>query len=594
MLPVSLHIEILRKYKSIEPGKIDFPAFVVISGKNGSGKTQLLEALKDDQLSELFSVAGESLSIRRFFPLGSLQPNSSDANLGASIQTYNEYTAAKTRRMGNGSPHLDFKDRLKGSLKRRVQIVAKFAGKEIEDLNQGDFIKHAPIDDASSDFDPFSQNVEAIFNRYADKQLENELQEFDRSKKRGGDDYLHPSEFLNKFGDPVSEFNTLLESAGFGYQFNRPPDLSAYERIHGRNSSFSLRLIDDISKDEITLNDLSSGEKVILSLVFALYNSHKDYDFPKVLLLDEPDAYLHPSMIQQFLSVINDVFVKRGSIVIMTTHSPSTIALAPDSSLFSMDRRNRRPQKVSREFLLASLLDGVPALRVDYENRRQVFVESSNDVYFYERFYDAVADKLQSARPLHFISSGSGGSGDSSQVRIIVKELRSSGNRTVFGIIDWDGENTECDGVLIAGVRDAIENYVFDPLILAVYLLRQTNLDTTDLGLSSKKSYLDIQHLKQDELQTLVEHVVHRVGKSLNQASDREVDLNYAGGLKLISKEWYFQLDGHKLHEAVVQSFPFLKACKKLENDILAKVLGDFPDFTPQELLNLFKRIQDS
>ncbi len=89
------------------------------------------------------------------------------------------------------------------------------------------------------------------------------------------------------------------------------------------------------NKSEVKFSELSSWEKVLNLLTLALYNSQFDIEFPKVLLMDEPDASLHPTMSKQFLEVIQKVFVEeKGVKVIITTHSPSTVALASEENLF--------------------------------------------------------------------------------------------------------------------------------------------------------------------------------------------------------------------------------------------------------------------
>ena len=102
-----------------------------------------------------------------------------------------------------------------------------------------------------------------------------------------------------------------------------------------RDAPFELKLINNFNQAKVKFSELSSGEKVLISLVFALYNTKFDVEFPKVLLMDEPDASLHPSMTKQFLDVIQKVFVQdKGVKVILTTHSPSTVALAPEEAIF--------------------------------------------------------------------------------------------------------------------------------------------------------------------------------------------------------------------------------------------------------------------
>ena len=57
-----------------------------------------------------------------------------------------------------------------------------------------------------------------------------------------------------------------------------------------------------------------------MSLALALYNSNFDIQFPKVLLMDEPDALLHPSMSKKFLDVIKEIFVIQKGVKVIEQH----------------------------------------------------------------------------------------------------------------------------------------------------------------------------------------------------------------------------------------------------------------------------------
>ena len=73
-----------------------------------------------------------------------------------------------------------------------------------------------------------------------------------------------------------------------------------------------------------------------MSFALCLYHAADQstaVDFPKVLLFDEIDAPLHPSMSRSLLRTIQKTLVEEhGIFVILTTHSPSTVALAPDTA----------------------------------------------------------------------------------------------------------------------------------------------------------------------------------------------------------------------------------------------------------------------
>ena len=94
--------------------------------------------------------------------------------------------------------------------------------------------------------------------------------------------------------------------------------------------------------------------------MLAIYTSNTDAQFPEVILFDEPDAYLHPSMCQFMLRVVQNIFViEKGIKVIMTTHSPTTVALAPDNSLYKMDRRSGSIIKTNKNHAIHLLSDGI-------------------------------------------------------------------------------------------------------------------------------------------------------------------------------------------------------------------------------------------
>jgi hypothetical protein len=103
-----------------------------------------------------------------------------------------------------------------------------------------------------------------------------------------------------------------------------------------------------------------------------------------------------------------------------------------------------RLQKTTKDQALAILTSGVPTLSIDYENRRQVFVESQYDVEYYEKIYKKLKNYLTPGISLDFISSGVRGNGNCDQVKEVVNQLyKKGGNRTVYGILDWDLKNNE-------------------------------------------------------------------------------------------------------------------------------------------------------
>mgnify|MGYP006183719209 CR=1 FL=1 len=125
-----------------------------------------------------------------------------------------------------------------------------------------------------------------------------------------------------------------------------------------------------------------------------MYNSQEKNVFPKLLLLDEPDAHLHPSMSQQFLNVIKNVLVDKFDVqIIMTTHSPSTVILAPNDSIYEMSRVEPRIRRcVSKNHAVSLLTSGLVYVG---EGTKYFLVEDNDDVAFYSFVYNQLTTDNQ-------------------------------------------------------------------------------------------------------------------------------------------------------------------------------------------------------
>ncbi|MCG8093578.1 MAG: hypothetical protein JAZ17_08110 [Candidatus Thiodiazotropha endolucinida] len=73
-----MKIKILKTNKSI-PADLEFelPPFTVLTGKNGSGKTHLFEALANRDITEII-VNDKLLKSRKYIPFGALTPHIDD------------------------------------------------------------------------------------------------------------------------------------------------------------------------------------------------------------------------------------------------------------------------------------------------------------------------------------------------------------------------------------------------------------------------------------------------------------------------------------------------------------------------------------
>ncbi|MEM9833512.1 MAG: ATP-binding protein [Bacteroidota bacterium] len=588
-----------NKYKSVDPlPGIPLPNFVVITGLNGSGKSQLLEGIANNRI--LLKVAHDRfIGSCKLVTSQTLAPNDSMIVTNQSLKqsstnTYNQYVQylKKARHHPSWALSNEIKDHKQVKI---IEQIVRNAEKDITNLTADDFYRYYPIDDGLTQNDMFYQNFSILFKRYQVKQYNNQFRQFLKEKK-GKDDvgYLTDEQFVQKYGEPPWIFvNQIVKEANLNYYINSPEDQEP-------DAAFELKLINKNNQAEIKFSDLSSGEKVLMSLGLALYNSKFDSSFPRVLLMDEPDASLHPSMIKQFLDVVQNVFIQEKQMkVIITTHSPSTVALAPEKSIFVMNKTGNRVEKTTKDKALKVLTSGVPSLSINYENRRQVFVESKYDVIFYDKVYDKLRGKLVQEVSISFISSGIDGQGNCDQVKDIVNKLVSFGNRTIYGIIDWDTKNNGNEYIKILGKdkRYSIENYIYDPLLLGAYLLREKFLPKMELGLRDNETYIDLRNFDDSKLQYIVDVISNKVKSIFQEPVDESLIVSsLINGRSVKIPKWYILYQGHELEKQLKSSFPHLNRFQRegdLKKEIISKVIDDIPEILSEDLLYLLKEVQN-
>lgn len=363
------------------------------------------------------------------------------------------------------------------------------------------------------------------------------------------------------------------------------------------------------SNAAVTYQNLSSGEKVILSISFALFNASEDRQailLPKLLLLDEVDAPLHPSMARVLLRVIEGTLVKRfGVTVIATTHSPSTVALAPEASLFIMRAGQAGMHKTTKADALNALTEGVPTIALSYHGRRQVFVESPDDAEIYSSLYLRLKNRLRSERSLEFIATGvrsprgDENTGCDNVVRI-VNQLVEAGNESVFGLLDWDNRREPSGriAVLAHELRNGLENVMLDPLLLAAFVCYHFPKEWESFDSLGHLSWAALKDSNQEQLQRAASDVCSRIFGS-GDAARR--DAQYVSGLRLELDSRVFDLDDHEYEKAVLQAFPFFRSvtkgserCAELMKRIVATVLREAPEFLPVEIETCMSQLLNS
>jgi predicted ATPase len=80
---------------------------------------------------------------------------------------------------------------------------------------------------------------------------------------------------------------------------------------------------------------LSSGHKIVLLITTRLV---ENVDERSLVLLDEPEAHLHPPLLSAFVRAISDLLVNRNGVALVATHSPVVLQEVPESCVWRLRR----------------------------------------------------------------------------------------------------------------------------------------------------------------------------------------------------------------------------------------------------------------
>jgi len=218
-----------------------------------------------------------------------------------------------------------------------LSTAMKLADKLPHELTRDDIMRAGRYEGTT-----ISNSLSEVFTAYkveqfiwAHKRIESEATEFPHLI----------AEYRSKFPPPWETMRRILsemrEATGhdelFNFDFSDPGDhdldMGNYEQF-----VFKAEMTNRSNGAEYEISSLSSGERVLMALCLVSFNQYLGRRKPKLLLLDELDAVLHPSMVAALVSTLKSLLVSHGTKVLMTSHSPMTVAALDEADIFRVAR----------------------------------------------------------------------------------------------------------------------------------------------------------------------------------------------------------------------------------------------------------------
>jgi hypothetical protein len=539
---------------------------------------------------------GAKLTKTRYIPFNGLNPNIQENCDPDTItkhvkNVWKQYQQAVNKATRRGTNNVDAQTVLgrinNENMRKHCEKALEETGKSYDSLSEDDLHDYFDISFMGQN-DFFTAQFALIFKNYHLLWLENKENEFYKSKGiETTAEVLTDEEFEEQNGKPPWEFvNKILTETNIPYEVNNPMGSR-------KDTSFTFKLKDKSDGFEISSLNLSTGEKVLMSLALAIYNTGGEQGKPELLLIDEPDAALHPSMTQKMVNVLKKNIVEENDIpTIITTHSPTTVVAAEGISIYQLERGDNKPKKIPTQKAVELLSGDIPFLKISTERRRQVFVESKYDVIYYELLTN-IYSRIETfpAEPIYIPARTSNGS-NCQDVIDVVSNLYSNGNDQIYGIIDWDLTNNSSDRIIVLGdaERYAIENFLLDPLLMGILMVRENKIPISDFGSISVDTYPLFGELNEEDAQLIIDKIL----TDLELNSDDKVKYKTFIGWELFLTEEFTTYQGHELELLYKKKFPFLNSYQRedsLKKDVIEKVINDYPEFAPSTLSETIMKI---
>lgn len=399
-----------KNYLSItEFEEINLPNFTILTGLNGTGKSQLFSAIKSEDV-EVDSIPKESIALFQS-SIFRLENEQAVKLLDLQTEKANIFSSMKQEINNRATPYISNDNLLQISqiaenseysfyelpqnlftelhkpellnpyinyvsqvnyylndiqsgginptvVKPILKRISKQIKKPLEFLTKEEFVDLFNSISYKNDF--LINSLTRIFSDYWERLDLNTYNSYQNEKFGKAFPILNESEFVRKYGEkPWEIINKIMSTFGsLQYHINNPEGIE-------RGFEYTVKLIsNDNPSLEIQFDSLSSGERVMMALVATLYKTRVDNYFPSLLLLDEIDSSLHPSMTKGLLDVIEKELVQKKNLkVILITHSPSTVALSPEESVYLMNKLGpKRITKSSKKEALHILSEGFASL----------------------------------------------------------------------------------------------------------------------------------------------------------------------------------------------------------------------------------------
>ncbi|MBF0116632.1 MAG: AAA family ATPase [Magnetococcales bacterium] len=135
---------------------------------------------------------------------------------------------------------------------------------------------------------------------------------------------------------------------------------------------------------------LSSGHKIVLLTITRLVETVEE---KTIVLLDEPEAHLHPPLLSAFIRSLSDLLINRNGVAVIATHSPVVLQEVPKRCVWKIRRSGSRTVAERPDIETFGENVGILTREVfGLEVTHSGFHKMLHDVVAREKDYDAIVE----------------------------------------------------------------------------------------------------------------------------------------------------------------------------------------------------------
>ncbi|MCT4588904.1 MAG: ATP-binding protein [Carboxylicivirga sp.] len=151
-----------------------------------------------------------------------------------------------------------------------------------------------------------------------------------------------------------------------------------------------------IEQSSTIFNRLSSGHKIVLLTVTRIVETIEERS---LVLLDEPEGYLHPPLLSAFIRALSDILIQRNAVALVGTHSPVVLQEVPRSCVWKLRRHgaNAIAERLEIESFgenVGLLTQEVFGLEVTESGFHNILNEIANSTQNYEEAIELLRHRL--------------------------------------------------------------------------------------------------------------------------------------------------------------------------------------------------------